>query len=73
MQGVFDGECEGELNHAVVAVGYGSSEGLDYITMKNSWGAGWGDKGFIRIERNTGKPSGLCGINKEASFPIKSK
>ncbi|XP_072983574.1 cysteine protease XCP2-like [Typha latifolia] len=71
--GVFDGPCGTDLDHAVTAIGYGSFMGSDYFIVKNSWGVGWGEDGYIRMKRNTGKPQGLCGMNKMASYPIKRK
>lgn len=72
-KGVFSGSCGSDLDHGVAAVGFGSSKGIDYITLKNSWGPKWGEKGYIKMKRNTGKPEGLCGINKMASNPTKEK
>ncbi|KAI9111790.1 hypothetical protein K1719_017480 [Acacia pycnantha] len=71
--GVFDGHCGSELDHGVAAVGFGTSKGLDYIIVKNSWGPKWGEKGYIRMRRNTSKPEGLCGLYKMASYPTKNK
>lgn len=72
LQGVFDGACSAELDHALTAVGYGSSYGQNYITMKNSWGKNWGEQGYVRIKMGTGKPEGVCGIYTMASYPVKN-
>jgi len=40
-----------------LAVGYES----DFYKVKNSWGASWGEEGFIRLAR-TGDGPGMCGI-----------
>merc|ERR1711934_921996 len=37
------------LNHAVLATGYGSN----FWKIKNSWGTSWGEAGYIRFERTT--------------------
>ena len=67
--GVYDDPtCSENINHAVVLVGYGNdSTGGDYWLVKNSWGAGYGEKGYIRIARNRGN---LCGIANEISCPV---
>lgn len=51
--GIFSGGCSEErgcsIDHAVVAVGYAQ----DYWLIRNSWGADWGEKGYIRLSRKS--------------------
>ena len=38
----------------------------NYYIIKNSWGADWGEKGYIRM--TIGKGSGSCGIANESDL-----
>ncbi|GAB2289438.1 hypothetical protein Dimus_023747 [Dionaea muscipula] len=72
-EGVFTGECGKDLNHGVAAVGYGTTlDGTKYWIVKNSWGADWGEQGYIRMERGVEAKEGLCGIAMLASYPTKN-
>ncbi|KAF2554526.1 hypothetical protein F2Q68_00017218 [Brassica cretica] len=70
--GVFTGTCGTALDHGVVAVGYGTSEGQDYWIIRNSWGSNWGESGYIKLQRNIKDSSGKCGVAMMASYPTKS-
>lgn len=61
--------CGTSVNHAVLAAGYGtdSASGYDFFLVKNSWGTGWGDAGFIKMRRNY---NNMCSIASYASYGI---
>jgi len=67
--GVFTGDCGTNLDHGVLAVGYGTEDGTDYWLVKNSWGPTWGSEGFIKLVKGKNQAGGQCGILESASFP----
>lgn len=68
-----DTSCGDKLDHGVLVVGFGTDAGTDYWIVKNSWGATWGEDGYLRIGRGLNAPKGLCGINMQPSWPTAGK
>lgn len=69
--GVFTGKCGTNEDHVVTIIGYGTTDdGIKYWLVKNSWGKSWGEMGYMRIQRGSHGPKGLCGIAKYPSYPI---
>ena len=60
--GVASGNCGNDVDHTVVAVGYGvdAKTGLGFWLVRNSWGGNWGEGGYIRLLRqlNATEPCG---------------
>lgn len=57
-------DCQ-EVNHAVLAVGYDN----EVITIRNSWGADWGEGGYFRVKKND-LINNSCFITSSAYLPI---
>ncbi|XP_048630730.1 probable cysteine protease RDL3 [Brassica napus] len=72
--GVFTGPCDHWYgNHNVVVVGYGTTErGEDYWIIRNSWGANWGESGYLKLQRNFHNSTGNCGVAIRPVYPLRS-
>eukprot|EP00829_Urostomides_striatus_P021587 TRINITY_DN96_c0_g1_i2.p1 TRINITY_DN96_c0_g1~~TRINITY_DN96_c0_g1_i2.p1 ORF type:complete len:308 (+),score=69.76 TRINITY_DN96_c0_g1_i2:28-924(+) len=73
--GVIKGNCgtdQDELDHGITIVGAGYESGsrTPFWLIKNSWGSHWGEEGYVRLKRDTGRSSGVCGIALESCYPI---
>lgn len=45
--------CSNDVNHAIVLVGWNDAE--QTWILRNSWGTGWGESGYMRIKWGTSK------------------
>ena len=54
------------INHALLVIGFGTDNNVDYWLVQNSWGVGWGQGGYGKIRRGVN----TCGIALCGSYPI---
>ncbi|XP_060531329.1 procathepsin L-like [Cylas formicarius] len=68
--GIFESDdCLKEVgsgDHAMLIVGYGSDNGVDYWLVKNSFGVDFGEEGYVRMRRGINQ----CGIATYANYPV---
>jgi C1A family cysteine protease len=62
--GVVDSNCGTNLDHAVQATGYNTNSNPPYWIVRNSWGASWGEQGYIYVEMF----KNMCGIAMEPCY-----
>lgn len=68
--GVFaNSACGTGLNHGVTLVGYDKTAATPFYIVRNSWGSGWGESGYIRMASNVMTGTGICGICLASSIP----
>jgi C1A family cysteine protease len=71
-EGVFnDDDPQAQINHAVALVGWDDTQGTEGVWfLRNSWGPGWGEDGYMRIEYK------VCKVGYAAcyvKYPMKTK
>ncbi|KAK1436718.1 hypothetical protein QVD17_02500 [Tagetes erecta] len=72
-EGIYTGPCGLEIQHAMLIVGYDEDpDGTKYWIVKNSWGEGWGEGGYIRMVRGLPMEEGICAMYSQSNICLKS-
>ena len=58
------GNGEDDLDHQVLAVGYGTLDDNEFWLIKNSWSTHWGMDGYVLMSRKQNN----CGVATDASY-----
>lgn len=71
--GIYNFNDARTINHAVVLVGWNDNNGEGYWILRNSWGTGWGEGGYMRIRygcNNVGYAASYVVFENAASWQV---
>ncbi|KAL6769398.1 hypothetical protein ACKKBG_A30845 [Auxenochlorella protothecoides x Auxenochlorella symbiontica] len=74
--GIFNesAHCTEPIDHALLAVGYGTEPNGDkFFKIKNSWGAHWGEAGYMKVRRGIADPKGSNGVALMPGYAVKTR
>ena len=58
-----------DLNHSMLAIGFGIENEIEYALIQNQWGSTWGDNGSLKIELDD-TAFGPCGLYTQSWRPL---
>ncbi|XP_049878812.1 cathepsin O-like [Pectinophora gossypiella] len=67
LNGVIRFHCSGNwdlIKHVVQIVGYDMTAEVPYFILRNSWGADFGDKGYVKVAMD----GFVCGVGRQISY-----
>jgi C1A family cysteine protease len=63
-----ESDCGTSLDHCVDITGWGAQESTNFWWVRNSWGADWGESGYLQVQLG----ANVCGIANEVTSAIVS-